>query len=247
MNATLSRASRLLCATTLALVLLAAPAYAVDTPFAPRFAQTVQGDIATVGNTLMTCPTAAAGCTTAQGGSGRTLNNNSYVMGYVDVDADATTFDSSSATVALPGGSTVLWAGLYWAADTTAGTGGGRRPDPREPRHRAPEGRRRRLPDRHGRARRHPHLHLAAQPLPRVHRRHRRRGRRRQRHLHGRRTSRPARATTASPAGRCSSPTATTTRRSAACTSTTAWARSTRRTPSRPRSRRSTRRPARRR
>ena len=122
MNATLSRASRLLCATTLALVLLAAPAYAVDTPFTPRFAQTVKGDIATVGNTLMTCPTAAAGCTTAQGGTG---NNNSYVMGYVDVDADATTFDSSSATVALPGGSTVLWAGLYWAGDTTAGAGGG--------------------------------------------------------------------------------------------------------------------------
>ena len=35
MNATLSRASRLLCATTLALVLLAAPAYA-DAPFTTR-------------------------------------------------------------------------------------------------------------------------------------------------------------------------------------------------------------------
>ena len=42
MNATLSRASRLLCATTLALMLLAAPAYKVDTPFTPRFAQTVR-------------------------------------------------------------------------------------------------------------------------------------------------------------------------------------------------------------
>ena len=63
MNATISRASRLLCATTLALVLLAAPAYAVDTPFAPRFAQTVRGDIATVGNTLMTCPAACTACT----------------------------------------------------------------------------------------------------------------------------------------------------------------------------------------
>jgi hypothetical protein len=127
MNAPLSRASRLLCATTLALVLLAAPAYAIDTPFAPRFAETVRGDIATVGNTLMTCPTAASGCTTAQGGTG---NNNSFVMGYVDVDADATTFDSSSATVALPGGSTVLWAGLYWAGDTTAGSGGAAAPTP---------------------------------------------------------------------------------------------------------------------
>ena len=56
---------------------------------------------------------------------------------YVDVDADATTFDSSSATVALPAGSTVLWAGLYWAGDTTAGTGGevaARRPRAAAPR-----------------------------------------------------------------------------------------------------------------
>ena len=53
-------------------------------------------------------------------------NNNSYVMGYVDADADATTIDSSSATVALPAGATVVWAGLYWAADTTAGAGVGR-------------------------------------------------------------------------------------------------------------------------
>ena len=60
MNATLSRASRLLCATTLALVLLAAPAYAVDTPFTPRFAQTVRGDIATVGQHADDLPGGAA-------------------------------------------------------------------------------------------------------------------------------------------------------------------------------------------
>ncbi|MGZ8634815.1 MAG: hypothetical protein ACXWZZ_13305 [Solirubrobacteraceae bacterium] len=125
MHAPLSRASRLLCATTLALALLAAPAYAADTPFTPRFAQTVPGDIAAVGNTVMTCPASAA-CTTAQDrtGVGAALNNNSYTMGRVDIDADATTFDSSSATVSIPAGSTVLWAGLYWAADTSAGTGG---------------------------------------------------------------------------------------------------------------------------
>jgi hypothetical protein len=130
MYAPLSQASRLLCATILALVLLAAPAYA-DAPFTPRFAQTLKGDIAAVGNTLMTCPASAA-CTTAQNAtaSGNALNNNNYVMGYVDVDADATTFDSSSATVSLPAGSTVLWAGLYWAADTTPGTSGVAAPTP---------------------------------------------------------------------------------------------------------------------
>ena len=126
MHTPISRASRLLYATALALVLLAAPAHAADTPFAPRFAQTLRGDIAAVGNTLMTCPASAA-CTTAQDstGTGNALNNNSYVMGYVDADGVGGTFDSSSATVTLPAGSTVVWAGLYWAADTSAGAGGG--------------------------------------------------------------------------------------------------------------------------
>jgi hypothetical protein len=125
MPASISRSASLLGA-IVALALLAASAHAADTPFASRFAATARGDVAAVGNTLMTCP-ASANCTSAQNrtGSGGVLNNNSYVMGYVDVDADATTFDSSSATVALPPGSTVLWAGLYWAADTSAGTGMG--------------------------------------------------------------------------------------------------------------------------
>ena len=83
-------------------MLLAAPAYAVDTPFAPRFAQTVRGDIATVGNTLMTCPAAVPRHTTP-GRSAAALNNNNYVMGYVDVDADATTFDSSLGDRRAPG------------------------------------------------------------------------------------------------------------------------------------------------
>ena len=106
MHTPLSRASRLLCATTLALALLAAPAQAAGTPFTPRFAQTVRGDISAVGNTLMTCP---GSCPTVQNGtaSGDALNNNNYTMGYVDVDGDAATFNSSSATVSLPAGSTV--------------------------------------------------------------------------------------------------------------------------------------------
>ena len=82
---------------------------------------------------------------------GSALNNNNYVMGYVDVDADATTFDSSSATVssvALPAGSTVLWAGLYWAGDTTAGTSGVAAPTPASRGTVRLQGRRRGLSDR---------------------------------------------------------------------------------------------------
>ena len=61
----ISRSARLLGA-TLALALMAAPAYAADAPFAPRFAQTARGDVAAVGNTVMTCPVGAANCAAAQ-------------------------------------------------------------------------------------------------------------------------------------------------------------------------------------
>ena len=119
MYATLSRASRLLCATALALALLAVPASALDAPFTPRFAQTAHGDIAAVGNTVMTCPSGAANCAAAQGGAA--YSNNDFAMAYVDPDLDgATTIDSSSATVTLPAGATVLWAGLYWSGHSNA-------------------------------------------------------------------------------------------------------------------------------
>jgi hypothetical protein len=111
----------------LAFALLAAPAaHATDAPFTSRFAQTARGDIAAVGNTLLTCPASAA-CTTAQGGGGATLNNNSWNMTPVNVAGG--TINSSSATVTLPAGATVLWAGLYWSADTSAGANGAAAPN----------------------------------------------------------------------------------------------------------------------
>ena len=114
----ISRSARLLGA-TLALALMAAPAHAADTPFAPRFAQTARGDVTAVGNTSMTCPAAAANCAAAQGGA--PFSNNDFTMAYIDADADATTtLDSSAATVTLPAGSTVLWAGLYWSGQSSS-------------------------------------------------------------------------------------------------------------------------------
>ncbi len=109
---------------------LAAPAIAVDTPFSTRYAQTLRGDIRAVGNTLLTCPTAAANCATARNRTGTSLNNNDFNMADVDVDSDATTFNSSTATVALPAGATVTWAGFYWSADTAAASGGAAAPTP---------------------------------------------------------------------------------------------------------------------
>ena len=89
-------------------------------PFTVRYAINTNGDIAMASNTLLTCKTgeietqSMVGCADVQaGGVG---NDNFFDMRYVDVDQDATTFDSSSANLAIPAGATVLFAGLYWGA-----------------------------------------------------------------------------------------------------------------------------------
>ncbi len=87
---------------------------AVIRNFTPRYQINVAGDIALIGNTLLTNPA-------GQTGEG---NNNDYVMQRVDIDSISSTFDSSSAQLNLPAGSTVVWAGLYWGADLNAGAGG---------------------------------------------------------------------------------------------------------------------------
>jgi len=84
--------------------------------FTSRYSTNTTGDIVIIGNTLMTCPT-STDCTNARNGSGSILNNNSFAMVYVDADSDPTTFNSSSATLNLPTGASVLWAGLYWGAE----------------------------------------------------------------------------------------------------------------------------------
>jgi hypothetical protein len=98
----------------------------VEVPFATQFATSVRGGVATAANTLMTCPEAAATCHESRAGTatGAALNNNAYAMERVDVDGDLTTFDSSTATLSLPAGATVQFAGLYYGARTSKGTGG---------------------------------------------------------------------------------------------------------------------------
>jgi hypothetical protein len=108
---------------------LLAPAAMANRAFTPRFAQMARGDVTLAANTIMTCPSSAA-CTSGRAGTGGSINNQDFVMTYVDVDSDATTFDSSSANLTLPSGSTVLFAGLYWGADTTAGGSGAAAPSP---------------------------------------------------------------------------------------------------------------------
>ncbi|MEZ5137556.1 MAG: LPXTG cell wall anchor domain-containing protein [Acidimicrobiales bacterium] len=104
----------------------------------PVFSADARGDIATIGNVTTTCdPTyananwsaaeSAAACNGATSGAVDLVRydgapmppiNNRLSMRYVDVDADPTTFASSTARLAVPEGAVVLWAGLHWNAAT---------------------------------------------------------------------------------------------------------------------------------
>jgi uncharacterized repeat protein (TIGR01451 family) len=86
----------------------------VITPFTPRFTMNATGDIAIVANTLMTAPSSDPAAANAQNGVGSKVNNNDFNMVFVNVDSDPSTFNSSSSSLSLPAGSTVLFAGLYW-------------------------------------------------------------------------------------------------------------------------------------
>ena len=97
-----------------------------------RFSTNDNGNITFAANTLMVCPAAAAGCTAARNaspvatGTNNALNNNTYNMQYVNTApgavAGVASFDSSSSDLQLPSTATVLFAGLYWGADTSAGS-----------------------------------------------------------------------------------------------------------------------------
>ena len=106
---------------------LLVPATAVaDRPFAIRYTANDAGSITFAANTLMTCPDSAPTCAAARAGTqgGSLGNNNGYAMVQVDSDGLPGTFNSSSADLSLPADAVVLWAGLYWAADTAAAAGG---------------------------------------------------------------------------------------------------------------------------
>ena len=115
----------------LALLVHAAPALA-DRAMSTRFSTNDNGNITFAANALMVCPAAASGCTAARNtppissGTNNALNNNTYNMQYVNTApgtvGGVATFDSSSANLALPSTATVLFAGLYWGADTSAGS-----------------------------------------------------------------------------------------------------------------------------
>jgi hypothetical protein len=119
----------------------------------PSFAANLRGGVAVAGNTLETCPanlTARARQKRGKAAHSKTRGardanepcvndyNNGQNMQYVNVDPGDGRFNSSTATVTVPAGATVVKAFLYWAADLTKGVS-----DPGQPRntgHDAPGG-----------------------------------------------------------------------------------------------------------
>ena len=104
----------------------------ITRPFTIRYSTNTSGDIKLIGNTVMSCGTlpltgicanSAAGIPNAPAPN-ELLDNNDWPMVNIDVDSDPSTFNSSSATLSMPIGSTVKFAGLYWAATSTSGQRG---------------------------------------------------------------------------------------------------------------------------
>jgi uncharacterized repeat protein (TIGR01451 family) len=98
-------------------------------PFTARFTTNDTGDILVTGNTTITC-TGGTLCAEARAGTvARNNGNFSTTLTHIDVDADPTTFNSSSADITLPPGAVVLFAELVWAGERGAGIGGVAEPD----------------------------------------------------------------------------------------------------------------------
>ncbi|BCJ43186.1 hypothetical protein GCM10010168_00720 [Actinoplanes ianthinogenes] len=92
--------------------------------FALRFEANTNGSILLRGNAGLVCPALDQDCRNGRNGSGTMLDDNDFEMIGADADHDITTLNDSTTTVSLPPGSTVLFAGLYWSANVTAGVGG---------------------------------------------------------------------------------------------------------------------------
>lgn len=103
--------------------MMAVPAYA-EREIGLRYVVNTNGDIALIGNAILTCPPGSTSTTSPNPSCENTLNgsntsagarNDGFTMQYIDIDSDASTFTSSSANLSLPFGSTVLFAGVYWS------------------------------------------------------------------------------------------------------------------------------------
>lgn len=89
--------------------------------FTIRYSANVNGDFAAIGNTVTYCDLTAGNASCNGAPSGSSIDNQSVgTIINVDVDGDAVTFNSSSANLSVPSGSTVRFAGLYWGGRSTS-------------------------------------------------------------------------------------------------------------------------------
>ncbi len=99
---------------------LAASSDASARNFEKRFDQTLNGGAFSISNVLITCDQADdARCNDAKNFTGPVYQNGPFRMINVDVDSDGTTFNSSSADLALPVDSQIVHAELYWGGEHT--------------------------------------------------------------------------------------------------------------------------------
>ena len=81
-------------------------------PFSPRFDQAIKGDMLLIGNSNV-------GLHVSNPYNGTNTNDNLDAAVYVDIDGDASTFNSSSADLDVPTNDDcykIVYAGLYWSA-----------------------------------------------------------------------------------------------------------------------------------
>ena len=107
-----------------------APVAQADRNFEVAFSANDTGDLRGAANSILSCQGDQPNCPQARAGTpGAPLGNNSWAMRYVDVDSDPGTFNSSSAALNIPAGARVLFARLYWGANTDRNTNGSAAPD----------------------------------------------------------------------------------------------------------------------
>lgn len=91
----------------------------VAVPFTVRYQNNLKGDMTLIANSIVNRQDATNVPNTPYNllGTDSEFNDN-LNMQYIDVDSDATTFNSSSASLTLPNGgcNKIVYAGLYWAA-----------------------------------------------------------------------------------------------------------------------------------
>ena len=81
-------------------------------PFSPRYDQAIKGDILLIGNSNV-------GLHVSNPYNGNDTNDQVDAAVYVDIDGDASTFNSSSADLDIPSDDScyvIVYAGLYWSA-----------------------------------------------------------------------------------------------------------------------------------